>query len=134
MPANEFRTFDVTIPHGTPVAAPAITSLVMPPRTVDSVRIRFPAGPNGLVGVALAISGMTVAPYGQGNWLIGNDEVIPWEFLDQPNSGAWQLMGYNTGSYDHTIYLVFALSPILQAAAAPLLPIPAAALSGSVSG
>ena len=133
MPANEFRTFDITIPHGTTIAAPQVTTLAMPPRTVESVRIRFPAGPNGLVGCALAVSGQNVAPYGQGNWLIGNDEVIPWEFIDQPNSGAWQLIGYNTGTYDHTIYLVFTLSVIPPPAAAALVPIPAAALSGTVS-
>ena len=134
MAANEIRSFAVTVPAGTPVASPAVTSLAMPPRVVTAVRWRVPPGPLGLVGWALSMAGNNVIPYGSGNWIVANDEASRWTLEDAPTSGAWTLTAYNTGTYNHTIYLDFELDVIPTAVSAAVTPIPSSSLTGTVSG
>jgi hypothetical protein len=115
--ARELRQFTATIPAGTPLAAPATVALTMPARIVRRVRARIPPGHNGLVGWALAASGVNVIPWNPGAWIVGDDEELTWDLEGQITSGAWQLRGYNTGVYAHAVYLVFELDPpqIVQA-------------------
>lgn len=110
--AREVRSFDPTIPAGTAVAAPVTIDLAMPARTVRWVRIRIPPGPAGVMGFALAASGISIIPFGAGQWVIGDDEVLEWPLEGQIDSGAWQLRGYNTGVYAHTLHLTFGLDPV----------------------
>lgn len=124
MPA-EVRNFAAVIPRATPIASPVIIPLTMPAREVRHVRVRIPPGPNGQVGFVLAMAGTAVLPTNTGQWLIGNDETIEWDLADQPDSGAWQLIGYNLGQLPHTIYVTFSLDmpgrPGQAALAPPLL-------------
>ena len=109
--AREIREYTVTITAGTTQAAPSLTPLTMPARIVRRVRARIPPGPNGFMGWALASGGVPVIPWNAGAWIVGNDEVLEWDLEGQISSGAWQLRGYNTGRYDHSVYLVFELDP-----------------------
>lgn len=110
--AREVRAFAVTVPAGTTAAAPQVTALTMPARIVRSVRFRVPPGPAGSVGFALGASGAQVVPWEPGTWLIADDEVIEWPLEGQLETGAWQLRAYNTGRWDHTLYLSFLLDPL----------------------
>jgi hypothetical protein len=112
MPSTEVRTFQVTIPAGTAIAAPAVTALTMPSRIVRRILVRFPPGPQGQVGVQLRSGDVQVIPWTTGTWLVGDGEAIPWEPTGTIESGAWQLAGYNTGAFDHTIYLTYELDPV----------------------
>lgn len=107
--AAELRAFSVTIAPGVVPAAPSIVALTMPARIVSHVRIRIPPGPLGSVGFALGSSGVPVLPYNPGAWIIGDDEVIDLDVSGQISSGAWQLIGYNTGLNPHTIQVQFSL-------------------------
>lgn len=107
--AVEVRSFAVTLPAGTAQAAPATTALTMPPRTVESVELVIPDGCAGLVGFRLTMAGTPVIPTNLGAWLVSNGEVIRWPLEGYPDSGAWQLQGYNTDLFDHTIYARFLL-------------------------
>jgi len=109
--AAEVRTFAVTIPAGTAIAAPQVTALRMPARIVRAIRVRVPPGPAGEVGWAVGAAGVRVLPWGAGEWIIANDEAIEWPLDGQITSGAWQLQAYNTGAYPHTLYLTFQLDP-----------------------
>ena len=104
---TEIRNFVATIPRQTPQATPVTVSLLMPPRTVLGLALRFPPGPNGELGVRLGSSGGVIIPDNAGAWIIASDEVINWDLRDQINSGGWELTGYNTGLYDHSVYLRF---------------------------
>lgn len=108
--AVEVRSFAATIPAGTDATAPHRVDLSFPPREVDSITVRVPPGPSGTVGFALQNSDVTVIPIAGEDWIITDDEVITWQLTDQITSGSWQLIGYNTGTYDHTVYVRFALS------------------------
>ena len=110
--ASLVRTFAVTIPAGTLVTAAQVTDLAMPSRIVRSVRIRVPPGPAGLVGFALTSNRQWVIPEVPSTYLVMDNEVVEWPLVGQLETGAWQLRGYNTGVYDHTIYLTFLLDPL----------------------
>lgn len=109
--AREIREFTVNITAGTTQAAPSLTALSMPARIVRHIHARIPPGPNGLMGWALASGGVPIIPWNAGAWFVANDEVFDWDLEGQISSGAWQLRGYNTGRYDHSVYLVFELDP-----------------------
>lgn len=109
--ASELRQFNVSIPAGTLAATPQLTALTMPARIVRKIRVRVPRGPNGLVGFALASSGVPIIPWNTGAWIVADDEIFEWALERQITSGAWQLRAYNTGAYAHTLYLSFELDP-----------------------
>jgi hypothetical protein len=109
---TEVRNFAVTTPAGTAQAAPLVTALAMPAREVTAVRIRFPPGPFGTLGLAIGMAGVQVIPWDQDTWLVGNDEALEFALDDQPTSGAWQLRSYNTGIYDHAVQVTFVLLPV----------------------
>lgn len=110
--AREVRSFQVAIPANTLQAAPQLTDLAMPARVVRSVRVRIPPGPAGRVGFALASSGVPIIPWGDGQWIVADDEVITWPLENQIESGAWQLRAYNLGVYSHTLFVTFELDPL----------------------
>lgn len=139
--ATEIRSFTVSCPAGTAIAAPQTTNLVMPVRVVDHIRIRIPPGPNGVMGFAIGAAAVPIFPVGAGNWIVASDEVIDWEPRNQIDSGAWQVQMYNTGIYPHAILLQFTVHlPDLKVAAAPAQPLviatvtpPPASIGGAIT-
>ena len=108
-PAVEVRTFAVTIPAGTPESAPVTQDIYFPVREVTGIGWKVPPGPSGLMGWRLTMSGgQQVIPAG-GGWIIADDQADTWPVQSLPDSGAWEVTGYNAGAYDHTIYLTFLL-------------------------
>lgn len=123
--ARQIYGFSVTTPAGTSQATPQSVDLVLPPLNVDFVRIRIPPGPSGHLGFYLGMGGGQVIPYQLGEWVTPDGEVITETLDDFVDSGDWQFVSYNTGTYDHTVQLSFGLS----VAVAPPLLVPAAPLS-----
>ena len=121
--ATEVHTFPVTIPAGTTQAAPLTFSLAMPPRQVVEIDVLVPPGPRGEVGWAIGAAGVPVLPAEAGAYIVTDDEVIHWPLESQINSGAWQMFAYNTGLYNHTLYVRILTVPTLAAleATAPTL-------------
>lgn len=109
--AAEIRHFTATIPKGTPVGAPVTVDISFPVRTVRQIDWRVPNGPMGQFGWRLTMGGVQVLPYGSDLWILANDEQATWLPTAAPDSGAWQVTGYNTGGYPHSVYLAFHLDP-----------------------
>jgi len=108
-PAAEVRSFQVTIPAGTPLADPVTQEIWFPAREVLGVHWKVPPGPAGLMGWRLTMSGgNAVIPTG-GGWIVTDNDSATWSLQGQPDSGYWELTGYNTGIYNHTVYLDFLL-------------------------
>lgn len=103
--------FQVTVPKGTQKTNLQYTDLTLPVAQVDIIDIRVPHGPLGTLGIALAMGGQQVIPFTSGTYLILDNDRIEWSLEDLPTSGAWQLVAYNTGQWDHTVYLRFHVSP-----------------------
>lgn len=121
-PAAEVRSFVVTIPANTPLTAPVTTAVSFPPRTVTGVHWKVPPGPSGLMGWRLTMNnGLPVVPIG-GGWIITDDDSDTWTLTGQPDSGAWEVTGYNTDIYDHAVYVDFLCDLIGQTPAPLALP------------
>lgn len=124
--AQEVRSFAVAIPAGTPKTAPLTTGIAFPTRVVSQINWRMPPGPHGLVGWRLTMGGVQVVPLPDGAWLVADDDSGEWPLTGLPVTGQWELTGYNTGVWPHTVYLDFLLSLVtvpqpsaLDAAVAP---------------
>lgn len=108
--AREIREFDITITAGTTKAAPSIQAITFPARVVEAIEWRVPPGPNGTMGFAIAAANMAIIPYNTGAFIVTDNEAQSWPINGYIDSGSWQLIGYNTGTYDHTVYLRFLLN------------------------
>lgn len=128
--SDEIRRYNLTIPAGTPQAAPAVFDLTMPPREVLHLDVRFPAGCNRAVGLWIGAAGTQVIPIEPGTWLIETGETLGYDLAHLHNSGSWEMVAYNTGAYPHTIGVTFAVD-LPGDRTAPVLPIPLDALQPS---
>lgn len=131
--ASEIRSFQVTIPAGTPVASPFVQAIVFPPRTVTQIDWKVPPGPSGLMGWALTIAGQPVIPNNPGAYIVADNVARSWPLSGFPDQGQWQLTGYNTDIYPHTVYLDFLLEQNASPSGAPA-QIAAADLSAQLPG
>lgn len=108
--AQEIREFVVTVPAGTAKAAPAVTNISFPERTVDAISWRVPPGPSGLMGWQLTSAGTPVIPIQPNTFMVTDNQSDTWYLEDYLDSGNWQVTAYNTGIYPHSVYLTFLLS------------------------
>lgn len=107
--AREVRYFTATIPAGTPIAAPVTVSVAFPVRVVESVDWRIPPGAQGVMGWQLAMGGVQVLPTASATWVVDDGTGGAFALDGYPDSGAWQVVGYNTGLYPHSVFLTFHL-------------------------
>lgn len=110
--AKETRHFAPIIAANTPIAAPAVLDISFPARVVERIDWRMPEGSMGLVGWYLAMGGVQLLPQQQGEYVIAHGETGFWEVEGLPDSGAWQLIGYNLGTNQHSVFLTFHLGLI----------------------
>lgn len=103
--AREIYAFQVTIPAGTTLSAPYQQATPMPVREVTAIEMVIPPGPSGLMGFALTMGGVWVMPVTSGTYVVTDDERIVWPVEQLPTSGSWQVTGYNTDVYPHTVYM-----------------------------
>jgi hypothetical protein len=107
--ADEVRKLTATIPAGTPIAAPVTVDVSFPPRTVRTIDWRIPPGAAGVMGWRLSMGGVQVIPTESDPWVIDDGNSGTFVVDGYPDSGAWQVTGYNTGAFPHSVYLVFHL-------------------------
>lgn len=110
--ATRIEPFQVTIPKGTPIATPQVSSLSFNDGEVSKVHIQVPPGPSGLVGFRFLHKGSQVIPYTGSTFIIADDRVIDWTLTDYPTADGWELQAYNIDVWDHTLYLEFEIDEI----------------------
>jgi hypothetical protein len=110
--ATDVIALQATVPAGTVIPNPAVIDLAVGTFQINKIRWRVPPGPRGNLSWWLSMGGVQVLPQSSGNVIVADDEWDDWEIDDLPDSGAWQLSGYNTGTYDHTVYLGFYVTPV----------------------
>jgi hypothetical protein len=103
--------FQPLTPAGTAQNAPNTVAMTIPSLEVQFIEWKVPPGPQGNLGWQLWYSGALVIPQ-NGTWVVTDNESGKWEIDELPTTGAWQFKGYNTGTYDHTVYLRFLLLPL----------------------
>lgn len=110
--AQQLRSFAITLTAGSSKSAPDTTDLGLPPIIVRRVEFTVPPGPRGEVGFRLGSGGQTILPYGTDQWFIVDGAELGFDLSNQIDSGSWQFIGYNTGEFDHTIYVRMLLDPV----------------------
>lgn len=99
--------FAVTIPAGTAKATPLVTLTQFPPNVVDRIDWVFPDGCNGQVGIQIGARSVTVIPGDHTQWFVRSGDSSGYDLSDMPEMGDWSVIGYNTGSFPHTIQVQF---------------------------
>lgn len=106
--AEDTFHFTVTVPTGSSLAVPAVIGVSFPPRTVRQVDWKVPPGNMGTMSFLLAMGKVPVLPvYGQHVYVTADNKDGSWQLHNYPDSGAWQVVGYNTGGYPHSVLLTF---------------------------
>ena len=99
--------FAATIPAGTPKTAPVTTTFALDNWEVEAIGLEVPPGPGGLMGFYVANNGVPWIPQPAGSYLVWDNYRDKWPLEGQPNASGWQVVGYNTGVYAHTVTVRF---------------------------
>lgn len=112
MAGEEHWEFAVTIPPGTTKANPLRTATPLPTRIVSRIAWTVPPGPSGNAGWQIGMGKVQIIPVNLNAWIVKDGDSTASELARLPNTGDWQVTGYNTGAYPHTIYVTFYASVI----------------------
>ena len=106
--ASTIQHFTATIPAGTPAINPVVIPVTIPVMVVRQVDWKVPPGHMGTMSFLLAMSKVPVLPvHGQQVYVTADGKDGTWLLDGYPDSGAWQVIGYNTGAYPHSVLLTF---------------------------
>lgn len=136
--ANRVEPFDVTLPAGTPPGNPVTVACVFNPGVVGRIEVDVPPGPAGLAGFVVGYANSNILSQRPGAWIIADDVHLAYDVENMPTGSGWQVIGYNTDIYDHTLRVRFVVTdstvvvpdtglPVAvapPAAPAPLPPVP----------
>lgn len=109
--ATEIRAFTVTIPAGTPQAAPVSVDVSFEPLITEAIEWHQPRGAQGLMGWRLTSGGAQVLPKNQGAFIITDGQSGTWALEELHDSGKWEVTGYNTGAFAHSVNVRFHVRP-----------------------
>lgn len=107
MPRTLVYQFAVTIPAGTTQAAPLVTATAFEPNEVEHIEWLFPHGCNGLAGIRIGARGVPVLPSGAANWFTRSGDSQGITPAGMHVTGDWSVIGYNLGTFPHTIHVTF---------------------------
>ena len=110
--ATEVHQFSPVVPAGTALDSPVIIALEQANYEIESIDLQVPPGPNGLMGFYIALGDTPWLPFEAGEWIVWNDYADSWKTENQVVNGGWNLVGYNLGNFDHTVYVRFHTNPI----------------------
>jgi hypothetical protein len=115
--ADEVLQFTCTVPAGTAKASPVTIPLAMQLWEIESIDLEVLSGPSGLMGFYLAIGTEQWLPHRAGEWFVWNDRTRNYPLTNQPTTYGWNLVGYNTGKYNHNVTVGFNVNAIADAVA-----------------
>lgn len=119
--ALRVEQFQATIPPGATKANPHVVTLELDNWEVTAIDLEVPPGPGGAMGFYVANNGIQWLPRPAGEWLVWDNYRDRWPLEGQPNGEGWQIVGYNNGTYPHTVSVRFhvILPPEPRPATAP---------------
>lgn len=122
--AERIETPAVTIAANTAIAAPQTTAFAWNDGIVEHIDVRVPPGPSGLVGFRILHSGQQVIPFRSTDWVIADDETLPWDLQNFPTGNKWSVRAYNLDLYPHTLYFRVLIRELPVPTLGPVTPIP----------
>lgn len=141
--ASRVETFDVECAAETAAASPVEVATAFPPGLVEKVWVVIPAGHAGLTGIALAVAHEPVvprqtrkAPGESWRFIEGDNESIPFDLDNYPDSGAWSAWLFNTDAIVHRWQLRFEINELPRPLAGPGIPqvLPPGEIEGAGAG
>ena len=109
-----FWAWDITITAGTTEDSPVTQILKLTKGVLTGIDVKFPAGCHGLVKVRLLRSEFQLVPLSRGEWVTGDDEVVPTESyyeLDETPTELKFLGCSPLATYPHTVTIRVAVQP-----------------------
>jgi hypothetical protein len=101
-------TFVVKAPPNTPWNQPVTKELKLRPGVITKIAVLIPAGHQALAHLAIKYGETQVIPYGEDEWITGDDETLEWtedyELAGEPVSltaSAWN----EDDTYPHSFYI-----------------------------
>lgn len=82
---------------------------------IESLKWRMPHGHAGLVGWAFTDGNGWIVPSTAGEWIVADGDSGDIPPIGLPDSGGFQVTGYNLGAFPHTIFITFHLNPNMPA-------------------
>lgn len=133
-PSKQRIPFTVTIPAGTEEANPGSYPLAIPDSYVHGIEVEVPPGPGGAMGFNLTYGDTQIVPWSQTpSWLKVDDYYNTFEIGAELGNGL-KVIGYNTGWWDHIIFLRVVCTPISAylggSPGAPVQPIDLSSIGG----
>jgi hypothetical protein len=61
----------------------------------------------GVFGWQIAMDGVIVFPVDSDKFVVADNQSGTWNVTGAADSGAWQVIGYNTGANPHSVFLAF---------------------------
>ena len=117
--ATQVRQLTATIPANTPMTALVTIPISLDYVDIESIDLEVPPGPSGLMGFYIARSGQQWIPFESGEFLVWDDRFDSWYLSEQPTGSGWQIVGYNTDVYDHSVVVRFHTNPIAAPSSPP---------------
>ena len=118
--ANRISHYTTTIPASTAKTSPHIVDIPIDFLEVTAIGCIVPKGPALQMGFAIYRSGQIVVPYEDSQWFVWDDHAETFSLTDFPTGGGWQVYGYNTGDYDHSVYTTWYLDTPVAASSGAL--------------
>lgn len=100
-----------TIPAGTAADNPYTSDCGFTDWDVERIDLEVPPGPAGVMGFYLANNDLPWVPRSAGEWLVWDDQKLTVYPTGYPVGTGWQIIGYNTGAYDHAVICRFHVNP-----------------------
>lgn len=102
----------ISTPKNTSSSAPETTAVSLVDSYVNRIKIRWPAGHNGLTGIYVEQAGVPVIPYGAPNFIVATDDEEWYQVGTEVGSGL-TVVTYNISiMYTHSHYLRIEYLPI----------------------
>ena len=67
-----------------------------------------------MVGIQIGARTVPVLPSNTGAFYVRSGAAQGTDVIDLPNTGDWSVIGYNTGSFNHTIQVTFTVRRIVE--------------------
>ena len=110
--ATEIHQFSAKIPAGTPSSAPVTVPLGQANYEIESVDVEVPPGPSGLMEFYIGLDDTQWIPFEAGEFIRWDNRTGSWDTENQVVNAGWNVVGFNTGTYDHTVTVRFHTNPI----------------------
>lgn len=112
MAVSQIQQFANLIAAGRPINNPQIFPMAIAALDVQWIEWQVPPGARGNVGFWIGSKGQPIIPYtvGAPQWIVTDGQFTHWDLDDMPDSGDWEMRGYNLGVLAHTVYVRFGLA------------------------